>query len=88
MAVCFKLLLAKNNVRMIEKFHTGTSNAYLFFILSTCMEKQLCSENVTSKKGRGTHNSSCSARWTRMPLRTSYWGDLGFDRPGWDCILL
>lgn len=50
MAVCFKLLLAKNNVRMTEKFHTGTSNAYLFFILSTCMEKQLCSENVTGKR--------------------------------------
>lgn len=38
-AVCLKSFLAKNNVQMIEKFHTETSDAYLFFLSSTCVER-------------------------------------------------
>lgn len=50
MAVCFKLFLAKHNVQMIEKFHTETSEAYLFFLPSTCVERGFAQKNVTNRR--------------------------------------
>lgn len=49
-AVCFKLFLAKHNVQMIEKFHTETSDAHLFFLLSTCMERSFSQKKVTNPR--------------------------------------
>lgn len=61
---CFKLLLAKNNVQMIEKFQTGTSYAYLFFLLRTCMEKSFA-QKIQSQRQANFKLLICSM----LPLK-------------------